>query len=293
MQHPQACRLLRPQHGPCCFLLLVLLVLHAQRAGAAHHAAHLHYLTPFSTDRAPVFVSPIHLLMLDPTSPASPAPPPQPIHTSGTTIRELQEASPELAAALRARQESSARTRRLLSDEADEAAAAAGSSSGQPPGWSNNAAPFGGELAALLRKRWVPLWLAFNQTANAAQRLSEMAAGGPCSAPFTHSACTRQTPCLRVRFSAIAGESQRSSRRQLRPLRAAGLRPCRCCLTRPAANLRHASSYVHRSCCRKKGSRRGRSDCVTGTGQWHRGLGVWRASLQVSCHQCLNLQGGF
>lgn len=81
------------------------------------------------------------------------------VEASGNTanadlpVRELQEASPELAAALRARQELSARTRRLLSDETDEAAAAAGSSSGQPPGWNNSAAPFGGELAALLRKR--------------------------------------------------------------------------------------------------------------------------------------------
>lgn len=64
--------------------------------------------------------------------------------------RELQDATPELAARLKARQESAARTQRLLSEE-EEAAAAASSS--EPPGWSNTAAPFGGQLAALLRKR--------------------------------------------------------------------------------------------------------------------------------------------
>lgn len=65
-------------------------------------------------------------------------------------VRELQKATPELAARLKARQESAARTQRLLSDEDEAAAAAAGG-----PGWSNTSAPFGGELAALLQKRCV------------------------------------------------------------------------------------------------------------------------------------------
>lgn len=67
------------------------------------------------------------------------------------TDRELQEATPELAARLKARQAAAERTQRLLSEEEEEAAAAASSS--EPPGWSNSAAPFGGELAAMLRKR--------------------------------------------------------------------------------------------------------------------------------------------
>jgi hypothetical protein len=64
-------------------------------------------------------------------------------------VRELQDATPELAARLKARQESAARAQRLLSDEDDAAAAAAAGG----PGWSNTSAPFGGELAALLQKR--------------------------------------------------------------------------------------------------------------------------------------------
>jgi hypothetical protein len=62
----------------------------------------------------------------------------------------IQEATPELAARLKARQDAAARTQRLLSDE-EEAAAAAGTA--EAPAWSNTTAPFGGELSALLQKR--------------------------------------------------------------------------------------------------------------------------------------------
>jgi hypothetical protein len=192
--------------------------------------------------------------------------------------RELQDATPELAARLKARQESAARTQRLLSDEDEAAAAAAGG-----PGWSNTSAPFGGELAALLQKRCVgpvdgrlvglatrnvgtcavALMCGQDQPMNRQTSLNDCCTG--CHTPLIQSEPSSTMLCcasLLGRADVLccaplaAGGNRKRRRRQQLLCSPAVLGRCPLSVMQPAVNLQHGSSSGLRSCQRGRGSRR-------------------------------------